>query len=96
MHDHRTPLFARDDTMLGACHGLGDELGISPAWFRVALALGLFWNWAAVLTGYVAVALVMNLLHWRFPLRRQATPKAASAAPSGDNDDAVTALAEAA
>ena len=72
MHDHDTPLFARDDTMLGVCHGLGEELGISPAWFRIALALGLFWHWEAVLIGYAAAAVVVNLLHWLLPIRRSA------------------------
>lgn len=92
-----TPLYAREDTMLGVCEGLGQELGIHANWFRIALLLALFWNPTAVVVGYLAIGVALAAFRWVFPLR-PATSTAPSAAPAlrGDNDDAVVGEAVAA
>jgi phage shock protein C len=92
-----TPLYAREDTMLGVCEGLGQELGIHANWLRVALLLALFWNPVAVFVGYLALGVALAAFRWAFPLRRAAvaTPTAAPAL-RGDNDDALIGEAAAA
>lgn len=97
MHDHDTPIFARADTLLGVCHGLGQELGVDPTWFRVALALGLFFDWQAVVVGYLAVGVALAAFRWVAPFRAaKPLPAAPAASPRGENDDHLPALAEAA
>ncbi|HEU0045579.1 PspC domain-containing protein [Sphingomonas sp.] len=94
MHTN-TPLWAREDTMLGVCHGLGEELGIHANWLRIALGLGLFWNPAAVVVGYLALGVALAVFRWFFPLR-PAVPAEPRQPLRGDNDDALDARAQAA
>jgi phage shock protein PspC (stress-responsive transcriptional regulator) len=97
MSDAYTPIYARSDTMLGVCHGLGEEIGIHANWLRVALGLGLFWNPIAVVAAYVTMGVLLALFRWAFPFRRRAASVAAEPAPlRGDNDDGAVALSKAA
>lgn len=48
--------FLRDDTFLGACEGLGKDLGFPPTLLRVVLALTLYFFPAATLATYLALA----------------------------------------
>ena len=36
MQTTQTSLIARDDTFLGVCQALGDDLGFNPLWLRLA------------------------------------------------------------
>lgn len=99
MTDTATPIYARADTMLGVCHGLGEELGVHANWFRVAALLGLFWNPTAVFATYLALGVLLALFRWAFPLGRRtaAVPvQEVAATRRGDNDDADVTLAQAA
>ena len=90
-------LFAREDTMLGVCEGLGQELGVNSNLLRIACALALFWNPMATIVGYVTLGALLALLRWAFPFRAADTIAAAAIAPlHGDNDDADLAHADAA
>ena len=84
-------LFAREDTMLGVCEGLGQELGVDSNALRIACALALFWNPTATIVGYVTLGALLALFRWAFPFR--AADKVAVAATATplhrDNDDAV-------
>ena len=63
----QTNLFTRDDTFFGVCQGLGEDLGISPNWFRLALALGLFFSPLGTLAAYVVAGLFVFTVRWFVP-----------------------------
>ncbi len=60
-------LFARPDTMLGVCQGLGEDLGINPNWLRLALPIPLFINPAITVAVYFAAGVVVLLTRLAFP-----------------------------
>ena len=60
-------LFARPDTMLGVCQGLGEDLGINPNWLRLALPLPLFINPAMTMAVYLAAGVVVLVTRLIFP-----------------------------
>ncbi|MEO7826633.1 MAG: PspC domain-containing protein [Allosphingosinicella sp.] len=55
MQTSQPSVFARDHTLFGVCEALGEDLGFNPAFLRVAFALGLFFNAAAVIAVYAGV-----------------------------------------
>lgn len=61
MHSPQPSLFTRDDTLLGVCQGLGEDLGFNPLWLRVAFAGSLDWKPAAVVGAYLALGVVVLL-----------------------------------
>lgn len=71
-------LFTRDDTLFGVCEALGEDLGFRPNYLRVALAVLLLWNPVAIVSGYVAAALVVLAARLIWPNR--ARPAAAAEA----------------
>ena len=89
-------LFAREDTMLGVCEGLGQELRVPPTLFRVAFAVGLFWNPLAMVVAYLTLGTALALFRRAFPMRPAAAPpRAVEPRPQASNDGEV-ALARAA
>lgn len=88
-------LFAREDTMLGVCEGLGQELGVPALLLRIAFAVGLFWNPVAMIVAYLTLGVALALFRWAFPLPTRIATAASAVAPVGENDDAAlpTALA---
>lgn len=62
-------LFTRDDTFLGVCQGLGEDLGFPPDLLRVALAVALFWNPLAVVAIYLGLGVVVAGSRLAFPAR---------------------------
>lgn len=48
-------VFAREDTLFGACQGLADDFGFNPLWVRLPFALLLFWSPTAAFAGYAAL-----------------------------------------
>ncbi len=70
-----TNLFTRDDTFFGICQGLGEDLGINPNWFRLALAIGLFFSPLGTLAAYAVAGLFVFTVRWLVPTRsRNAAP----------------------
>ena len=65
-------LFLRNDTIFGVCQGLGEDLGIHPNVFRIALAVGItvapFW----MVGIYAAMAVVVLVSRLLFPNRKVA------------------------
>ena len=92
----RPSLFAREDTMLGVCEGLGEETGVSPTLFRVGFALGMFWNPLAMIVAYLTLGAALALFRWAFPARRMIAAATVALFPTGANDDAATPIAVAA
>jgi phage shock protein C len=76
MQETRTNLILRDDTFLGVCAGLGEDLGFDPNWLRVPLAVCLLWNPAAVIGIYLAAGLVVLLSRLVAPNPRPAAEPA--------------------
>ncbi|WP_158702992.1 PspC domain-containing protein [Allosphingosinicella vermicomposti] len=64
-------LFTRDDTFLGICQGLGEDLGVSPDIFRVAMIPALFFFPVQTLLAYFGAGVVVLLSRLIFP----ATPR---------------------
>lgn len=63
-------LFTRDDTFLGVCQGLGDDLGFDPLWLRLAFGLMLFWNPIAMAAAYAGLGALVLLTRLTFPAPR--------------------------
>lgn len=63
----RAPLPLRDDTILGVCEGLGEELGFNPLWLRIALSAGLLWNPLVVVGLYFGLGLLLAAARLLFP-----------------------------
>jgi phage shock protein C len=61
--------FTRDDTMLGVCQAIGDDLGFNPTILRAAFAIPLMWNPAMAAGIYLAlgVAVLISRLLVREP-----------------------------
>jgi phage shock protein PspC (stress-responsive transcriptional regulator) len=99
MQSTQTWLIARDDTFLGVCQGLGEDLGINPLWLRLAFSVSLLWNPTAVIAAYLGAGVLVLATRLIAPNpRRAATAEPAPAAgkPQGelplelemDNDNA--------
>lgn len=61
---------ARNDTMLGVCQSIGEDLGIHPNILRVAFGVGLIVQPVAMIALYLVLAVVVALSHWAFPKPR--------------------------
>lgn len=98
MTEQNGKLFNRSDTMLGVCQGLGEDIGISPNWFRLAFAAVLFWNWEFALVLYAACGVLVFSLRWLMPDRanRAAAPADAVIDMTPLNDPAPVEIAKAA
>jgi phage shock protein C len=77
-------LILRDDTILGVCEALGEDLGFNPLYLRVTLAALLLWYPVAVLAGYAAAGLVVAFS--RLVVRK---PRSAAAQPQAEAAEAV-------
>lgn len=85
-------LFLRNDTIFGVCQGLGEDLGIHPNVFRIALAVGItvapFW----MVGIYAVMAVVVLASRLLFPNRKVAAanakvPPAAVPEPAAANSE---------
>lgn len=73
----RAPLpLSRDDTLLGVCQALGEDLGFNPFWLRAALGVLLIVQPVAVIAAYLAAAVAVALLRWLVPNPRSAEDEA--------------------
>jgi phage shock protein C len=73
-----TALPLRDDTLLGVCEALGEDLHFNPLWLRIALAGLLLWNPVAVVSFYLAAGILVAVSRWLYPRpRTQRIPEAA-------------------
>ena len=72
MQSSQPSLIARDDTLLGVCQALGEDLGFNPNYLRVTFAVLLLWNPAVVFGAYAAAGAVVLLSRWLAPNPRTA------------------------
>jgi len=57
----------RNDTFLGVCEAIGQDLGINANWLRVAFAPFIIVNPILTLVFYVALGCVVAVSRWLFP-----------------------------
>jgi phage shock protein PspC (stress-responsive transcriptional regulator) len=60
-------IIARDDTLLGVCHAIGEDFGFNPLWLRIAFACVLFWSPIGAFAGYAALGAIVALSRWLAP-----------------------------
>lgn len=94
MYGDQQSLLTRDDTFLGICEALGEDLGFNPFFLRVTLAISLLWNPTIVIAGYLAAGVVVLLSRVLFPNPRRARSQPAAARlsaaePAADPQQAV-------
>ena len=91
-------LFARHDTFLGVCEGLGQDFGFNANWLRLAFAVALLLSPVATAAAYVGIGVVIFASRLIFPPRATAPVAAAPAAVElqGVNDAEQIELAKAA
>jgi phage shock protein C len=65
-----TNLILRNDTILGVCEALGQDLGVNPTWLRVAFCLPVFWSPLLVIGAYFALGAVVAATRYAYPDRR--------------------------
>ena len=87
----KSNLVLRNDTILGVCEAIGQDFGFNANWLRIALALGLFWNAAFVIGGYLAVGIVVAASRLIFPdVRAAAAAQPVEAVePANTNEEAL-------
>lgn len=82
------PLPLRNDTMLGVCAALGEDLGFNPNYLRVLLGSIVIFNVLWAIGAYLALGVVVGASRLLFPARRAAAVAGQSAIAEA-NDDAV-------
>ncbi|HEY6916987.1 MAG TPA: PspC domain-containing protein [Allosphingosinicella sp.] len=75
----RQNLFTRDDTFFGICQGLGEDLGVSPDLFRVAMIPALFFFPVQTLAVYFGAGAVVLSSRLAFPVLGRKAKKAGRA-----------------
>ena len=83
-------LFTRDDTFLGICEGIGEDVGINPLYLRLALTGLLFWNPVVGIATYLAMGVPVLLARLIYPARHRA-----ASAPAEAQAERAAAAAEA-
>jgi phage shock protein PspC (stress-responsive transcriptional regulator) len=89
-------LFARDDTMLGVCEALGEDLRINPLFLRLAFALPLIWFPVGAICAYLGAGVIVAMSRLVFPKPRPAiaqSPAAATELAGNENAELLLAAA---
>ena len=80
MQTAQPSVFARDHTMFGVCEALGEDLGFSPVFLRIAFAVALFFSPMGALAVYAALGVLVAFTRLVAPVpRRPAEPEAETA-----------------
>ena len=81
MESAHTSVLTRDDTFFGVCEALGEDLGFSPVFLRIAFAVGLFLNPVAVIAVYAGLGALVAFTRFVAPNPRPKAPTQADAVP---------------
>lgn len=84
MH-HNPNLLTRDDTFLGVCQGLGEDLRIPPNLLRIAISGLLFYSPPLAVTVYLALGVIVAITRFIAPnpkLSAQEAPALETALPA--------------
>ena len=75
-------IVARDDTLLGVCHAIGEDFGFNPLYLRILFAIILFWSPAGAFGLYALLGAVVAFSRWAAPV-----PVAEEMKASGSSDE---------
>lgn len=78
----RNNVALRNDTILGVCEALGDDLGFNPMFLRVPLAAGIIFAPVAMVVIYLALGALVFASRTFFPDRLERTAEAHVQAPA--------------
>lgn len=71
------PLFGqKPDSFFGVCEAVGEDLGFSPFYLRVALLVLLIFSPVATIAAYAMLAIAVAATRWAFPKPRPMTDPA--------------------
>lgn len=73
-------LITRDDTILGVCQGLAEDLGFNPLFLRIGFAVLLYLNPVGAIAGYFGLGIVVLISRLIAPNPRRAAAPASPAA----------------
>lgn len=76
-------LFTRDDTFLGICQGLGEDLHINPDLFRVAMIPALFFFPLQTIAAYFGAGVLVLFSRLLFPKHGRKARKTKNATTTG-------------
>ena len=94
MHEAQPNLFTRDDTFFGVCQAIGEDLGFSPNFLRIAFAVGVFFNPVGAIAAYALLGMVVLATRLLFPQPRSAAQNGKAAAPAAAEPAEAVAEAE--
>lgn len=96
MQNDQPSLFARDDTFLGVCQGLGEDLGIHPNLLRLGITVPLFLFPAQTVAAYAGAGLLVLVTRLLYPVPKagKAVDAAATAAAAEQGTDAMAPAPE--
>ena len=60
-------IIARDDTLLGVCHAIGEDFGFNPLYLRILFAVVLFWSPLGAFAGYAVLGAIVGFSRWAAP-----------------------------
>lgn len=86
MQDTNQNLLTRDDTLLGVCEGLGEDLGFNPLLLRLGLTVTLFFFPLYTILGYLAAGALVALTRWIAPAPTPRVERTAEIEIAGAND----------
>jgi phage shock protein C len=86
MQDSTQTLLTRDDTLLGVCEGLGEDLGFNPLLLRLALTVTLFFFPLYTILGYLGAGALVALTRWIAPVPTARIADVPQAEITGAND----------
>lgn len=95
MQISRNSLSLRSDTMFGVCEALGQDLGISANWFRIAFAAGVIFNLEYAVLAYVGIGALVLVSRLVYPSRAVAETEATPVVLQAEMPVAVPAPAKA-
>ena len=61
-------IIARDDTLLGICHAIGEDFGFNPLWLRILFGAILFYSPIGAFAGYALLGAVVAFARWMAPV----------------------------
>ena len=60
-------VIAREDTLLGVCHAIGEDFGFNPLYLRILFAVVLFWSPIGAFGGYAVLGAIVAFSRWAAP-----------------------------
>ncbi len=87
MQANQGNLLTRDDTILGVCQGLGEDLGVIPLGLRITFAVLLYLNPVAAIGGYFGLGVIVLATRLLVPNPRRAAPAQPAAQPAPEMVD---------